>query len=979
MLHLLGSAPAWRSNQAEQALSNTLPGWTIAFLALQADWVARERLTALLWPDAAPAEALHNLRVDLHRARLMLAEWGQSDALEAERRRVRLVLPTDVAALRRATSDPSGPVPDYTGELLGSMDCAGFPALQEWAAIERAALAALWRDALLARLARTEPSAPSAVALAQRLLDADPLDESALQHLLAALHAQARHGEADRAYAQYRERLQRELGIDPSPALRAMAPARTATVTAPGDTRAFVGRRIELADLAQRLGVADPASRLITLVGPGGVGKSSLARHALAAVALPAAWVDLQDLGAIDSVAARIAQRLGLELRDSADAATQIGHALGSTPRVLVLDNAEHLDPLPAFAAALLAAAPALRLLVTSRRPLGVDGEACLPLDGLARPDDESRDAEAAAAFDAVRLFVLRAQGVRGDFSLEPHLDAVLAITDAVGGLPLAIELAASWTRLLAPEAIARELRETIDLLESDPAAPGLPARPEHASVRAVLDRSWALLVPREREALEALAVFDGGFTPSAASAVAAVSLPLLSSLADKGLLAVDEAGRFAMHPLVAADAARRLQAARRAELRDRHAAYWATTLADTLARSATDPRVIVGATNADHANACAAWQHALATRRHEDLLRLAAVWRAVFDTQGRYGEGARLFSAALDLAPTDAASERVAAVVRGALSMMLFRRQNLEQALAVAEAGLALAERCGERRAMVSCLLNAGSVHSILGHWQRARPLYERALAVAAEDHERPEIAVALMNLGICAKKDGRAEDALDFYRRALALERELGRHAAAVRCLNNIGVIHMERNEWASTREHMAEGLRLCRQYGLAALAPYLETGLGQALYELGQFDDAQRHLAHVQATVPAAELPVVHMNVTINLGRVALRRQRLDEARPQFHRAARLALASETEADQLDFAMYWAEWQRDNGQRDAAARTWLAVIAHPLTEAGVRQGCEDGLATLALSAEERAAAAASAPTLETMKAEWAALPGQ
>jgi len=120
-------------------------------------------------------------------------------------------------------------------------------------------------------------------------------------------------------------------------------------------------------------------------------------------------------------------------------------------------------------------------------------------------------------------------------------------------------------------------------------------------------------------------------------------------------------------------------------------------------------------------------------------------------------------------------------------------------------------------------------------------------------------------------------------------------------------------------------------------------------------------------------------VHMNVTINLGRVALRRQRLDEARPQFHRAARLALASETEADQLDFAMYWAEWQRANGQRDAAARTWLAVIAHPLTEAGVRQGCEDGLATLALSAEERAAAAASAPTLETMKAEWAALPGQ
>lgn len=977
MLHLLGT-PQWRAADGSQPLPNTLPGWTIAFLALHRDWVSRERLLVMLWPDAPAADALHNLRVDLHRARAVLSTWGVGAALEAERRRVRLTLPTDVATLRHTVSADSGPAPAYPGPLISSMGFEGFPALREWVELERAALASTWREAMMARLDRADVGASSSVALAQQLLDADPLDEGALQHLLQCLLAQGRGPDADRHYEQYRQRLARELGVEPAPALRALASSVLVASAAPSPaTQSFVGRRFELGELARRL--AGGARRLHTLVGPGGIGKSSLAREALARLESPGAWVDLQDLTQIDSVAARIAQRLGFELRDGSDAPEQIARALGPAPRLLALDNAEHLSDLPVFASRLLDAAPALTLLVTSRQPLGAEGELLLALDGLAVPDEDSRDAEAAAAFDAVHLFTLRARAARGDFELAPHVTAVTSIVELIGGLPLAIELAASWVRLLPPEAIAHDLRTTIDLLERDPAAPGAPARPEHASVRVVLDRSWALLVAREREALEALSVFEGGFTRAAAVAVAGVALPLLSSLTDKALLRVDAQGRFGLHPLVASAASQRMapQVQRLADLRDRHAAYWAATLADALAASATDPRVIVAAVNANYANAVTAWSHAVAARRHDDLQRLTAVWRVFFDTQGRYGEGARLLEVALELPLADRAAERSVAAVRGALSMLLFRRQNLGPAVAVAEAGIALAERCGERRALVSCLLNAGSVYSIQGHWQRARPFYERAHVVAREDHERPEIAVALMNLGICAKKDGRADEALDFYHRALALERELGRHAAAVRCVNNIGVIHMERNEWAATREHMAEGLRLCQQYGLAALTPYLEAGLGQALFELGQFDDARRHLAHVQATVPAAELPAVHMNVTINLGRVALRQQRLGEAGPQFYRAARLALASETEADQLDFAMYWAEWQRDNGQRDAAARTWLAVIAHPLSEAGVRQGCEEGVATLALTGAERAAAAAAAPTLETMKAEWAALP--
>ena len=150
MLQLLGPSPAWHDAQGSHPLPNTLPGWTIAFLAVHGDWVSRDRLLTLLWPDSAAAEAQHNLRVDLHRVRSVLADWGLRDALETERRRVRLIVPTDIASSRGA--DDAAATPNDPGALLASMVFDGFPALKEWAALERAARAAAWRDDLLRQL-----------------------------------------------------------------------------------------------------------------------------------------------------------------------------------------------------------------------------------------------------------------------------------------------------------------------------------------------------------------------------------------------------------------------------------------------------------------------------------------------------------------------------------------------------------------------------------------------------------------------------------------------------------------------------------------------------------------------------------------------------------------------------------------------------------------------------------------------------------
>ena len=258
---------------------------------------------------------------------------------------------------------------------------------------------------------------------------------------------------------------------------------------------------------------------------------------------------------------ARLAAQLGVDSTADATRSERIA-APGSraTPALVVFDNAEHLPEMGVLADRLLAAAPGLALLLTSRTRTRSAHEWPMALAGLDVPDSDSRDLEAASAFDAVRLFDARARVARRSFRLAEHLAAVIDIVEAVGGVPLAIELAAAWVRLLPPEEIARQLHGSLAVLERDPALPGEPDRPEHHSLRVVLDRTWQLLAPAERAALDALSVFHGGFTAGAAQAVAGVPLPLLSSLVDQSVVAIDDAGRFGLHPLVASIAAERLR-----------------------------------------------------------------------------------------------------------------------------------------------------------------------------------------------------------------------------------------------------------------------------------------------------------------------------------------------------------------------------------------------------------------------------------
>ena len=461
----------------------------------------------------------------------------------------------------------------------------------------------------------------------------------------------ARAGQSARArqaYQAFAGRLATDLGLAPGAELKALhdglgtaavAGVAAGAAAASSPDRDFVGRTVELKRIGELIARDD--CRLVNLIGPGGVGKTRLALRALAELAPAhpdgAVFVPLEDVVESDDVGARIAREVGVELKRGADPEAQLIDRLRARRMLLVLDNFEHVNAAAPALERLLRACAGLRIVVTSRVRLGIAPEHLLRIDGLPCPEPE--DADHLEAFDAVRLFAQAARRVEPALVPAAEAAAIVDICHAVEGLPLALELAAAWTRVLSCTAIAAELKRGAALLRSDDGAH--PAR--HASIEAVFDQSWRLLAPAEREALARLSVFRGGFTADAARAVAGAPLPVLGALADKSLVRKDGA-RMNLHPLVHQFAEARLTADARAAAEAEHARWFHRLLAHFNRAVGSGDRETLRQMDAEFENCRAAWQWAVAARRggHAEPQRAGAAQLLRPSAAQRRGAAAR-------------------------------------------------------------------------------------------------------------------------------------------------------------------------------------------------------------------------------------------------------------------------------------------------------------------------------------------------
>jgi len=952
LLRVDGSAVPWQPERRYQLL---------ALLALNSgQWLARDQVAALLWPGHEPAQARRNLRKVVLRAR----EVPGAHTLEATEHALRWSVATDLQAFGAAFA--AGRAAEAMalgrGPLLAGLDAADSPEFNEWLAGERRHWAESWRQAALAAAAAAAEPAER-IDIARRLLAVDPLDEAAVEICLRAELALGHTQRAHRLYSDYAERLAEAFGVEPSSALRSLAaaPAAAAAAAPEGpaasavDARAgeFIGRRHELKEIARWLARDD--CRLLTLLGPGSIGKSSLARQAVRELAASypggTGWVELQDLTSLPAVVTRLAQVLGVQPGDAGDPlAPIVRHLQGGARRLLVLDNGEHLAELPALLDRLGRDGTHLQALLTSRVRSQVAHERLLALEGLAIPDEDSRDVEAAAAFDAIRLFERRAAAAVRGFELRHHLEAVIGIVEWVGGLPLAIELAAGWVRLLPPREILSELQQSIDVLEHDPAAGGEPARPEHHSMRAVLERSWQLLGPREREAMVSLAVFQGGFTRRAALEVAAVPLPLLSSLVDKSLLKIGDDGRFGMHPLVAADASARAagDAPRQAALRDRHADFFAQQLAALAAQHTGDHRPIVAALEADLANCRCAWAHAIAAPRPDVVAKMSPAWRRYVMANGRFEDGRRHFECALAL-PERADAAPARAEARATLAWLAIARHDVDGAHALAREALAEAERIEATRLIADCSLTLGVAHAEQLRYADAETWFARALQVASQHGHRSELGRALNSLGTLAMRRGEHDDALAHYGRALTAFRDLGDHTNVARILMNSGVIGMSRLAWPAAKDAFEQALRYTLAHDVVSLLPPIEFLLGATLIELDELDAAANHLASARERCRALKFASYEIKTDYYLARIAARRGRHTEAAQAHLAAARTAHAQAWTLDLQYITLFVGELLREIGLPADAHRVLRGVAAAPAADASVGRMAEACLRTL------------------------------
>ncbi|MEP7119068.1 MAG: BTAD domain-containing putative transcriptional regulator, partial [Acidobacteriota bacterium] len=775
MLHLLDT-PHWSNAEGRRDLPSTLPGWTIAFLALQGDWVARDRLCTLMWPDADDGASQHNLRVNLYRVRGLLSGWGAAPALAAERRRVRLDLPTDVADLRQAlhTGSNAANLAGYRRPLLASMTFAGFPAFQEWVELERAALHTRWREAALVCLAAAGTSLDQRFELSQTMLAADPLDEQALATHLRCLVERGRTGDARRLFEQFRARLMQELGAEPAQALRALAEGLAGNAVAQqAPTRdAFIGRELELEQLGSMLRKAGGA--VITVTGPGGVGKSRVVRQLSRQLASSwrdgVSWVALSDLSIAADALPRLAELIGLTLAPQRDIATQLAAALAAREALIVLDNAEHLGDLTALLAGLVRAAPHVTWLVTSRAPLSMPGERTYTLEGMAAPDagDVFDNVDEVRAFDAMRLLEARALALNPEFDLAAQWLAALELVRLLGGWPLAIELAAGALAQHDVGSVLADLRSSIDTL----VAGGAPKGARHESMRASLELSWGLLSPRERGALAQLSVFRGGFSRSAALAVTQCSAVVLARLLERSLVQVLGNGRFDLHPLVAQFAAEQLAAdeSRRAEAERRHGEHYAALLQACSAASADGIADLLQQVALDFENCRGAWSTLVARGDTVRLAGSARAWSEFGTAKGRTRELTALVAAALSATAADSPAR---CALLQAAAILHYRGGELDSAQALARDALAAAEAAGDAPGQRAMLNTLALVLKDLGRYGEAEQCAQGGLGRARAAGIEREIAAHANTCAILAKTRGDYAQAAALYDDAIAIHR--------------------------------------------------------------------------------------------------------------------------------------------------------------------------------------------------------------
>lgn len=853
-IRLLGSVDVCYAQQPIRDYESTKALALLCYLVSRNQPVYRQHLMGLLWPDKNEEQARNNLSVVLHNLKTLLP-----GLLTSDRQTIQLDPTADywcdthhiATVLNQSdTRVLAAAVTLYRGDFLEGFFLKGCPEFEVWLAIERE----VWRQQMkqvlyhLAQHTYNQQAYVKSQAYTTRLLAIDPLDEAAHRQMMRVLTMLDQRHVALEQYHTCCSTLQEELGIYPDlETTHLYEQIRSGTFVSspavdrptvllqnlPHQTSLFVGRATDLKRIAELL--AAPECRLLNLVGPGGIGKTRLAVE----VAYrrihgcdSACFVDLQGISDPDDIPLAIADALGYLLRGREIAINQLIARLDGQSILLILDNFEHLLTAADLLVQLLSRTTGVRLLATSREVLNLREEWVYPIEGLPFPTTVSEQSE---PYAAVQFFNSLARRIQPDFVLTDNLLSVVKICQQVQGMPLALELAATWLRSLSCSDIANAIEQSTTFLTTS--LRDIPER--HRSMQAVFQHSWQSLSASEQQFLAGTAVFRGGFDRQAAQEVVGATLPDLTALVQKSLLRFDvQQNRYVMHELLRQFATEQLATTDTLhKVYQAHTRYYAHLLREIGhgMRGGTQP-LVASMIDTERGNLCVATQWAAAHGMYAELRQMLMPLCLYYHVRNRYVEGQGMLEDVVNrIDANDLSAQETLAYVLVALAWFEMLLGNIDRAEAVSLQSLYLHE-CFDLPLPLPHLYNIdpaltlSAVHQLRGNFMMAQEYAQTALqrhSTVDTLASNQRMATYLLATSVAAQGD--YETALLHAEAACCRAEQAQDDWLLSRCHGELGNIHRALQRCEAAAQHYESSYRLCEIFDD-------REGMALALSELG-----------------------------------------------------------------------------------------------------------------------------------------------
>ncbi|MCB0087765.1 MAG: tetratricopeptide repeat protein, partial [Caldilineaceae bacterium] len=1014
-IDLLG-APIIQLNRQPVTFESRKATALLAYLAMSGKPHQRSELATLLWPDSDNKRARGALRYTLSILQGALGkEWLQSDratiglagdtACTVDARQFQELLTSGRDHLHTPDTvclNCIQPINDavalYRDDFLTGFGLRDSVNFDEWQFFRREGFRHQLVNALrrLIRFHTQQADYQQALISARRLLQLDPLQESVQRE---AMQLYAHSGQWELALRQYDEcvrLLEAELSVPPSPATtqlfeqirgqrlgavqRPTTSQTPASVTfspsarphnLPAATMPILGREPEIAAIRALLN--EPHCRMVTLLGPGGIGKTRLAHQvAIDLCHAPEAhfargvyFVPLTAVESADLLVTAIANALELPFNGPKAPQAQLRQYLREQHFLLVLDNFEQLVSSAPLLAELLNAAHGLKLLITSRERLNLHEEWLYEAQGLPLPPlDAHESSTALKANGCVQLFYHQARRLEPRFDLDEALPAIVQIAHMLQGMPLGLELAAGWVRTFSCTEIARQIQHDLDFL----ATPAQNVAQRHRSLRAAFLHSWRRLDEAERTVFAKAALFRGGFSLDAAAAVTGANPLTLGALVDKSMVQhlrqrQPAQDRYTIHELLRQYAEETLEPAVRHAVQRLHCAYFGAFVQKQMPhRGLASEDDALRAIGVELENIRAAWSwllqqipaaHTDAARQFQatQIGQFVPMLAHYYLRLSRFEEGEKLFQDAgrtmqqADWSAHDGEVPQQSAAfilgqVQARLAEFAFNLSRFHEVADTYEALLPLLRQAGHADELGAALTGLGKAFIRMGRYADAEPLLQESVALFRGTQEPTGLTGALNSLGILYSNQGRFEQARPLYEEFLLLARANQHVRGKANALNNLGSNYARAGQHQKALPLYEECHRLALVSGERLVIAVALSNLGSVSRALNRYADARRYYAESLAIcreIGDRRWTTAGLN---GLGLTLIADGALSEAIPHLREALTTAQEIESTPDMLDALAALGEIILNQGNAQRAAAILHFVHHHPITQTLARQ---------------------------------------